>query len=441
MKNIYRKVGIIFIIILIVMFFTSVSYASLMYENSSISNEEFSSGFDDYATTSISEISNQVENATNIVSIIFFVILVLIVLALVLMLLNNWKKQYPFEIRIKHARRNVLVIAILLGIVTVISLFIFILGVISVVSIAGITVLTTLKLSALVSLIYPIFCFVLLIKSLKYYKNGNILNGVKFEKLVAIIYFTNSVLGLIISFIVLLILGELTTFVSSIGYTTIPAILFLLVLKFFVPALLMIDVIKIEKVLKEGQNVNYDYNPILVGGLIITLLSTITSGIDFYHETKQVKEAREHFNYIMQEYSNNQELIEDENDILSDLLNDLDEYVEMYGENNNISNTISNNIISNNIDIEEPIIDNTISNQIPLINNGEIVDNEVITNNQNTNVIGDINQDGKVTMLDLSLFKKEYLNKEETTKNLDVNGDGKISMSDLSKLKLLIVGM
>ena len=57
-------------------------------------------------------------------------------------------------------------------------------------------------------------------------------------------------------------------------------------------------------------------------------------------------------------------------------------------------------------------------------------------------VPGDVNGDGKVSVLDLARLKKYLAGKDVTidASNSDVNGDGKVSVLDLARLKKYLAG-
>ena len=59
--------------------------------------------------------------------------------------------------------------------------------------------------------------------------------------------------------------------------------------------------------------------------------------------------------------------------------------------------------------------------------------------------MGDINNDGKITAVDLSMLKMHLVQLKEITdeniKHADLNEDGKITATDLSKLQRLLVGL
>ena len=60
-------------------------------------------------------------------------------------------------------------------------------------------------------------------------------------------------------------------------------------------------------------------------------------------------------------------------------------------------------------------------------------------------VIGDINGDGKITVSDLSLLQKQYLQliklNGEYEKGADINNDKKVNLSDLSLLTKVMLGI
>ena len=60
-------------------------------------------------------------------------------------------------------------------------------------------------------------------------------------------------------------------------------------------------------------------------------------------------------------------------------------------------------------------------------------------------VIGDINEDGKITVTDLAQLKFHYVEKiilqGNNLKAGDVNGDGRITLTDIAQLKLIIVDL
>ena len=60
-------------------------------------------------------------------------------------------------------------------------------------------------------------------------------------------------------------------------------------------------------------------------------------------------------------------------------------------------------------------------------------------------VIGDINEDGRISVTDIAQLKLHYIEQEILTEmNLmaaDINGDGKISISDVAELKLIYIGL
>ena len=60
-------------------------------------------------------------------------------------------------------------------------------------------------------------------------------------------------------------------------------------------------------------------------------------------------------------------------------------------------------------------------------------------------VIGDTDQNGKITVTDLAQLKLHYIKKEILTdirlKAADVNGDGKVSITDLAQIKLVLVDL
>lgn len=57
-----------------------------------------------------------------------------------------------------------------------------------------------------------------------------------------------------------------------------------------------------------------------------------------------------------------------------------------------------------------------------------------------SNLIGDVNLDGKITITDLSVLKNYLIRNEiEYIKEADINGDNKITITDLSHLKIILV--
>ena len=71
-----------------------------------------------------------------------------------------------------------------------------------------------------------------------------------------------------------------------------------------------------------------------------------------------------------------------------------------------------------------------------------VLDNEQIE--YETVVKGDINGDGKISLVDLANLKLSMVGKRTlSTASIlagDINGDGKTSLNDLAKLKMYLVG-
>ncbi|MBR6033441.1 MAG: dockerin type I repeat-containing protein [Clostridia bacterium] len=58
---------------------------------------------------------------------------------------------------------------------------------------------------------------------------------------------------------------------------------------------------------------------------------------------------------------------------------------------------------------------------------------------------GDVNKDGKITVTDLLVIKRQIVKlkslNEEEIKRADTNGDGKITVTDLLYVKRVIIGL
>ena len=99
----------------------------------------------------------------------------------------------------------------------------------------------------------------------------------------------------------------------------------------------------------------------------------------------------------------------------------------------------------------------TANREITIIdeNGNRIGDNDIIKTNMKLKVgdslefslvvIGDINEDGKITVTDLAQLKFHYVEKiilqGNNLKAGDVNGDGRITLTDIAQLKLIIVDL
>lgn len=390
------------------------------------------------AADSIMDVSNSFFDTVQTIGNSFAIVIIGLVILLILMLVIKIVKKEDLEKCVKNAKIDIIVVILLYGLGPVVYMFRIFLNP------------RIPAIDEIVEIIFQLAIIVLLILSFKKYRKGQTLEASRFEKITAITIIFNMVISFIVMIILLCVL-ELSNMIPNLFSLAI------IIKSIFIPLFLLFDSIKIEKHLKEEQNLTkapniIEYVICFVCVIICTALTIIPS-INEYKQLSEIMKLLKPYNSTFNSsfdntvnnnekdvYSNLQDLenkyqqsVEKEGEILNSIFSNVEQPTY---ETNTINNELQGNNISNNS------INNNYSNSINL---PEKIDNSGFNNNEEEKIKGDANGDGKVTMTDLALINNYYVTKDETNianiDLIDINGDGKITITDIAKVKQKIVGL
>ena len=425
----YREnflVRIIFIFVLVMILLSSISFGT--------SN-----------LTPIQDVSSSVLDITKNIEIIsIFIVIGLPIIFFIIatiIFIKNMKNVGNAEKRINNARKHLIIILVLYGLSIIYNLIMLLL------SVNSISVLNkyigslpfigsgTFLIYMVINFLIPSISFAIFFIIYKLYKSYPV-NAIVFQK----------------GFVIILII---TTLISNIFIAFLSVGAYLLLTLFSCGSAILIfylyDAIIVHKAIKmngqQYEELNKERKIIIYIFLVVVVILSILEVSCLYGTAFKISET------VTNNYS---ELYEETKDTLEEYEKELEEEnILMQEIYNNIMNTYLgeenyNSIIDNDNSFDNNYINNEITTNS--INNNTLISGGV-TNESPTlsdlpqleQLVGDINEDERVSMTDLSLLKGHIVKTKvlEGSQYIaaDINADGNVSMTDLSKIKSIIVGM